>query len=72
VGVAPGKSYREPDTTYLFLDWQFMPQWSMVATGGDKGTSILDVIFQGILGPRAPRDRFSSMPRPGRALSRSK
>lgn len=46
VGYAPGRTYREPDTTYLFLNWQFIPQWSLVATRGDRGTSILDVLFQ--------------------------
>ena len=47
LGVAPGRTtYREPDTAYLFLNWQFIPKWSLVATRGDKGTSILDVLFQ--------------------------
>jgi autotransporter translocation and assembly factor TamB len=46
IGYAPGQDYREPDTTFLFLDWQFVPKWSVVATQGDRGTSILDVLFQ--------------------------
>ncbi|MBX3220337.1 MAG: translocation/assembly module TamB domain-containing protein [Labilithrix sp.] len=47
VGYAPGRTtYREPDTAYLFLNWQFVPKWSLVATRGDRGTSILDVLFQ--------------------------
>ncbi|MDF2695003.1 MAG: hypothetical protein K0S65_3386, partial [Labilithrix sp.] len=47
IGYAPGRTtYREPDTTYLFLNWQFIPKWSLVATRGDRGTSILDVLFQ--------------------------
>jgi translocation and assembly module TamB len=47
IGLAPGRTtYREPDTAYLFLNWQFIPKWSLVATRGDKGTSILDVLFQ--------------------------
>jgi autotransporter translocation and assembly factor TamB len=47
VGVAPGRAtYRDPDTTFLFLNWQFVPKWSLVATGGDTGTTILDVLFQ--------------------------
>lgn len=46
IGYAPGHTYREPDTTFLFLNWQFIPKWSLVATRGDKGTSILDVLFQ--------------------------
>lgn len=46
LGYAPGRSYREPDTTFLFLDWQFVPKWSLIATRGDRGTSILDVLFQ--------------------------
>jgi translocation and assembly module TamB len=46
IGYAPGSSYREPDSTYVFLNWQFVPKWSLVATRGDKGTSILDVLFQ--------------------------
>jgi len=46
IGVAPGTTYREPDTTFLFLNWQFIPKWSVVGTRGDRGTSILDVLFQ--------------------------
>jgi translocation and assembly module TamB len=46
VGYAPGQTYREPDTTFLFVNWQFLPKWSVVATRGNKGTSILDVLFQ--------------------------
>jgi translocation and assembly module TamB len=46
VGYAPGQSYREPDTTFAFLDWQFLPKWSLLATQGNRGTSILDVLFQ--------------------------
>ncbi|MCL2723522.1 MAG: translocation/assembly module TamB domain-containing protein [Polyangiaceae bacterium] len=45
-GYAQGFSAREQDTTYLFVDWQFLPKWSTVITRGDKGTSILDVLFQ--------------------------
>ncbi|MBX3261992.1 MAG: translocation/assembly module TamB domain-containing protein [Labilithrix sp.] len=46
-GYAPGRTtYREPDTAYVFLNWQFVPKWSLVATRGDRGTSILDVLFQ--------------------------
>jgi hypothetical protein len=46
IGYASGFSLREPDTTYLFLEWLFIPQWSLVGTRGDRGTSILDVLFQ--------------------------
>ena len=46
VGYAAGFSQREPDTTYVFLEWQFVPQWLLVGTRGDRGTSILDVLFQ--------------------------
>ena len=46
LGYASGFSQREPDTTYLFLEWQFIPQWSLIGTRGDKGTSILDILFQ--------------------------
>jgi translocation and assembly module TamB len=46
IGYASGFSQREPDTTYLFLEWQFVPQWSIVGTRGDRGTSILDLLFQ--------------------------
>ena len=46
VGYASGFSQREPDTTYLFLEWQFVPKWSLIGTRGDRGTSILDVLFQ--------------------------
>jgi translocation and assembly module TamB len=46
IGYAAGFSQREPDTTYLFLEWQFVPKWSVIGTRGDRGTSILDVLFQ--------------------------
>lgn len=49
VQVAPtigSATYRDPDTVTIFLNWQFIPQWSVVAQRGDKGTSILDVLFQ--------------------------
>ncbi|MBX3232857.1 MAG: translocation/assembly module TamB domain-containing protein [Labilithrix sp.] len=47
VGVAPGQTYyREPDTTFLFVNWQIVPKWSVVATAGNAGTSILDLLFQ--------------------------
>lgn len=47
VGYAPGRTtYRDPDTSFVFLHWQFVPKWSLVATRGDRGTSILDVLFQ--------------------------
>lgn len=46
IGYASGFSTRELDTTYLFLEWQFIPQWSLIGTRGDKGTSIFDVLFQ--------------------------
>jgi translocation and assembly module TamB len=46
IGYAPGYTYREPDTTYLLLNWQFIPKWSIVGTRGDKGTSIVDVLWQ--------------------------
>lgn len=46
IGYAPGYTYREPDSTYLLLNWQFIPKWSLLGTAGDKGTSILDVLWQ--------------------------
>ena len=46
LAYAPGRTYREPDTTFLLLNWQFVPKWSLVGTRGDRGTTILDVIFQ--------------------------
>jgi translocation and assembly module TamB len=46
LGYAAGFSAREPDTTYLFLEWQFVPKWSLIGTRGDRGTSIFDVLFQ--------------------------
>lgn len=46
LGYASGVSQREPDTTYLFLEWQFIPKWSLVGTRGDRGTSILDMLWQ--------------------------
>ena len=46
LAYATGFSQREPDTTYLFVEWQFIPKWALIGTRGDKGTSILDVVFQ--------------------------
>jgi translocation and assembly module TamB len=46
LGYASGFSQREPDTTYLFVEWQFVPKWSLIGTRGDRGTSILDLLFQ--------------------------
>ena len=47
IGAASGKApYREPDSVFAFLDWQFLPKLSLVATQGNRGTSILDVLFQ--------------------------
>lgn len=46
IGYAPGRTYREPDNTFFFLNWQFIPKWSLVGTGGNRGTSIVDVLFQ--------------------------
>lgn len=46
LGYASGFSQREPDTTYLFVEWQFIPKWSVLGTRGDRGTSIFDVLFQ--------------------------
>lgn len=36
----------EPDRTLVMIDWQFLPKWSVVATRGNKGTSILDLVFR--------------------------
>lgn len=46
VGYAPTPTFREPDTTFAFLTWHFIPKWSVQGTVGNKGTSILDVLFQ--------------------------
>lgn len=46
LGYATGISQREPDTTYLFLEWQFAAKWSLLGTRGDRGTSILDMLWQ--------------------------
>ena len=35
-----------PDTNYATVDWRFAPRWSLATTFGDKGTSILDVLWQ--------------------------
>jgi translocation and assembly module TamB len=36
----------EPDRALVTVDWQFIPKWSVAATRGNQGTSILDFIFQ--------------------------
>ncbi len=35
-----------PDTYYATLNWRFLRAWSLEATRGDQGTSILDLIWQ--------------------------
>ncbi|HEX3769642.1 MAG TPA: translocation/assembly module TamB domain-containing protein [Polyangiaceae bacterium] len=35
-----------PDNYYATLDWRFLRAWSLEATRGDAGTSILDLIWQ--------------------------
>jgi translocation and assembly module TamB len=44
VGTPPPGS--NPDTTLLTLNWRFLKMWSLATTVGDKGSSILDVIWQ--------------------------
>jgi hypothetical protein len=39
---APGQN---PDRALLMLDWRFRRRWSMLATVGDRGSSILDLIW---------------------------
>ncbi len=46
LGYASGFSQRKPDTTYLLVEWQLIPKWSFIGTRGDRGTSILDLLFQ--------------------------
>lgn len=46
-GAASGRpTYREPDRFFAFIEWQFLPKLSLLATRGSAGTSILDVLFQ--------------------------
>jgi translocation and assembly module TamB len=35
-----------PDKTLVTVDWRFRRNWSMVATFGDQGSSIMDLIWQ--------------------------
>ena len=35
-----------PDTTLFMVNWRFLRQWSMQATVGDAGTSILDFVWK--------------------------
>jgi hypothetical protein len=37
---------QPPDRTTFQLEYQFLPQWKLRTTGGDKGTAILDFIWQ--------------------------
>ncbi len=37
---------QPPDRTTFQLEYQFLPQWKVRTTGGDKGTAILDFIWQ--------------------------
>ena len=44
LGVPPPGASQ--DTTYVTLDWRFLSKWSLRATYGNLGTSILDVVWQ--------------------------
>jgi translocation and assembly module TamB len=44
IGLPPPGS--NPDKTLLMLNWRFLAQWSLEATVGDAGTSILDLLWQ--------------------------
>lgn len=47
VGYVVGPpSYVQPDRTLVTVDWQFIPRWSLVATRGDRSTSIVDVLYR--------------------------
>lgn len=46
IAYAGAPSARELDETYLSFDWVFIPQFSLVGTRGNTGTSILDLIFE--------------------------
>ena len=37
---------QPPDRTILRIEYQFLPQWRVRSTSGDKGSSILDFIWQ--------------------------
>ena len=41
--TVPGKN---PDLVVLTLDWAFAPRYSLVATAGDRGTTILDLLWR--------------------------
>jgi translocation and assembly module TamB len=43
LGVPPVTS---PDTTLVTLNWNFLRKWSLAATCGDQGSTILDVVWQ--------------------------
>ncbi|HSY22695.1 MAG TPA: translocation/assembly module TamB domain-containing protein [Polyangiaceae bacterium] len=43
LGVPP---VTNPDTTLVTLNWNFLRKWSLEATYGDAGSSILDVVWQ--------------------------
>jgi translocation and assembly module TamB len=47
VGYVVGPtSTIQPDRTLVTVDWQFLPRWSVAATGGDAYTTILDVLYR--------------------------
>ena len=37
---------QPPDRTILQLEYRFLPQWRVRTTNGDKGSSILDFLWQ--------------------------
>jgi hypothetical protein len=40
---APGTN---PDRTLFTIDWRFQRNWSMEATFGDQGSSIMDFLWR--------------------------
>ncbi len=36
----------EPDTNYATLDWRFRRQWSLETTFGDRGSAMVDAVWQ--------------------------
>jgi translocation and assembly module TamB len=40
---APGEN---PDRTLLVIDWRFLRKWSLSTTIGDRGSSIIDLLWQ--------------------------
>jgi translocation and assembly module TamB len=44
--IGPPPPGSSPDTTLLTIDWRFLRKWSLAATVGNAGSSVVDLLWQ--------------------------